>query len=80
MSLKDELESEIKKWTGKLDSALKSAKATDEQGKKLLLNIKAYMEDSGHFLAKDELVKSFECLIWAWALLETGKNLGHLAA
>jgi hypothetical protein len=77
MSLKDELESEIKKWTGKLDSALKSVRATDERGEKLLANIKAYREDSGHF-ARSDLVKSFECLVWAWALLEIGKDLGHL--
>ena len=25
-----------------------------------------------------ELIKSFECLIWAWALLEIGKELKHL--
>jgi hypothetical protein len=78
MSLKDELEGEIKKWTAKLDSALKGVRATDEQGEKLLANIKAYRKDSGHFFVKGDMVKSFECLVWAWALLEIGKDLGHL--
>lgn len=76
--MKEELDGEIKKWTGKLDSALQNVKPADGRGEKLLLNIKAYRKDSGHFLAKEDLVKSFECLIWAWALLEIGKELGHL--
>ncbi len=44
----------------------------------MLQNIKAYREDSRHFFKRGDLVKSFECLIWAWALLESGKELEHL--
>lgn len=78
MSLSDELLSEIEKWKKKLDEKLASAAATDETGGKMLSNVKAYRRDCEHFLAKGELLRSFECLIWAWAHLEIGLELGHL--
>jgi len=80
MSLEDELTEEIKKWTTKLDDALSTAKARKDRGDKMLLNIRAYRKDSGHFLECGDLIRSFECLIWAWALLEVGKELGYLEA
>lgn len=80
MSVGDELDEEIKKWTAKLDDVFSTVKAKDEHGKRMVLNIQAYREDSKHFLERDDLIQSFECLIWAWALLEVGKELGHLEA
>ncbi len=78
MTLDAKLTEEIKKWTAKLDDALSVARARSEQGWKMFSNIKAYREDSGHFLEQGDLIKSFECLIWAWALLELGRELSHL--
>jgi len=78
MTLDAKLTEEIKKWTAKLDSALSAARARSERGKKMFSNIKAYREDSGHFLKQGDLIKSFECLIWAWSLLEIGRELRHL--
>jgi len=78
MTLEDELTEEIEKWTEKLDSALSKIEAVHERGEKLLSNIRAYRGDSKHFLERGDLIKSFECLVWAWALLETGRELGHL--
>lgn len=78
MTLDAKLIEEIKKWTAKLDGALSVARARSEQGEKMFSNIKAYREDSGHFLKQGDLIKSFECLIWAWSLLEIGKELKHL--
>lgn len=75
MSLESELTEEIKKWTAKLDGALSTVEARDEGGGKILSNIKAYRKDSQHFFKQGSLVKSFECLIWAWAILELGKEL-----
>ena len=78
--MEDELTEEIKKWTTKLDDALSTAKARKDRGDKMLSNIRAYRKDSGHFLECGDLIRSFECLIWAWALLEVGKELGYLEA
>jgi hypothetical protein len=78
MSLEDNLVEEIKKWTKKLDDALYTAKARNDRGDKMLSNIRAYRKDSEHFLKRGDLIKSFECLIWAWATLELCKELGLL--
>ena len=78
--MEEKLAEEIKKWTAKLDGAFSAANARDEHGERMISNIRAYSEDSRHFLKRGDLVKSFECLIWAWALLEMGKELGHLKA
>ncbi len=78
MSIETDLTTEIKKWSKRLDSSLSDTAPSDERGTKMLQNIKAYREDSRHFFKRGDLVKSFECLIWAWALLETGKELEHL--
>lgn len=78
MTLEKELDKEIRKWTTKLDQALSVGHAIDERGKKMLGNIRAYREDSKHFRERGDLIKSFECLIWAWALLEVGRELGLL--
>ncbi|MEA1905285.1 MAG: DUF357 domain-containing protein [Candidatus Hadarchaeota archaeon] len=78
--LKDELRQEIEKWSKRLDEKIPGTSTPDDEGVKLLEDVRAYREDSIHFLEQDDLIKSFECLIWAWALLETGKRLGHLAA
>jgi hypothetical protein len=77
-TLEEELRKEIMKWTNKLDKALLGAAPSSDRGEKLLKNIQAYREDSKHFLERNDLIRSFECLIWAWALLELGKELDHL--
>lgn len=76
--LEDELRREIKKWSKRLDETIPETSTSDDEGTKLLENIRAYREDSEHFLERSDLIKSFECLIWAWALLETGRELKHL--
>jgi hypothetical protein len=78
MSLEDDLLAEIRKWTRRLDEALAGASSSGEKGERLLENIRAYRRDSEHFLGRGDLVRSYECLIWAWAILETGRELGFL--
>jgi len=73
-----ELEEEIEKWSRRLEEALREVRPLDERGRKLLENVRAYWKDSSHFRGLS-LVKSFECLIWAWALLEMGKEFGCLS-
>ena len=64
--LEERLLGEIEKWTQRLEEKIKPMK-----GVKRLENIVAYLEDSKFFKEKGDLVKSFECLIWAWALFTT---------
>lgn len=78
MGIEAELLDEIKKWSKRLDGSLSGVNPLDKRGEKMLQNIRAYRNDSRHFLERGDLIKSFECLIWAWAILETGKELKHL--
>ncbi|MFN4133076.1 MAG: DUF357 domain-containing protein [Candidatus Hadarchaeales archaeon] len=79
MGLEEELLAEIKKWSEKLDQSLMEIVGADETGEKFLNNITAYKSDSKHFVERGDLIRGFECLIWAWAFLEIGKSLGHLS-
>lgn len=78
MSSHDDLKNEIGKWTEKLDREIPKIEASDDKGKKMLENLKAYRADSEHFSRAGDLVRSFECLVWAWSILEIGKDHGHL--
>ena len=78
MSVETDLVAEIEKWSKRLDESLLSMCTLDERGSKMLQNIRAYREDSKHFLNRGDLIRSFECLIWAWAILDIGRELGLL--
>lgn len=78
MGLEEDLSAEIEKWTARLDVSLKNVRPADERGVKMMENIRAYRSDSQHFLKSGDRIRSFECLIWAWAIMEIGKELGHL--
>ncbi|MDI6859633.1 MAG: DUF357 domain-containing protein [Methanocellales archaeon] len=76
--LERKLAGEIETWTSRLDGVLPLTKPSEDDGKALLKDIQAYRKDSEYFLEKGDLIKSFECLIWAWALLEIGKRFRYL--
>ena len=73
--LEPRLREEIEKWSKKLDRELKTTIAICQNGEKMLENAGAYFSDSKHFFEKGDLIRAFECLIWAWAWLEIGKEL-----
>ncbi len=77
--LENELRKEIEKWTKKLDEKLPEIEPLDDSGEDILENAKAYREDSEHFLEDEDLIKSYESLIWAWAFVEIGENMKHLS-
>jgi diphthine synthase len=66
-SLKERLLAEIERWTERLEREVEPLKSRPE-----MENALAYLKDSKHFREKGDLVKSFECLVWAWALYTTG--------
>ncbi len=75
MSIEADLVAEIEKWSKRLDDSLLNIQPSGERGIKMLQNIHAYRNDSKHFLERGDMIKSFECLIWAWAILELGREL-----
>jgi hypothetical protein len=36
----------------------------------------AYIKDTSHFLEKQDFVRAFEAVIWAWGILETLEQAG----
>lgn len=79
MSTEEKLREEIKKWMKRLEEAVEKTRALNNKGGEFLANIKAYQSDSLHFYQKGDLIRSFEALIWAWAYLEIGKDIGILS-
>jgi len=73
-----QLNEEIKKWMKRLEMNVDEIKAMSPKGVEFLTNIRAYQSDSLHFYNKGDLVRSFEALIWTWAYIEIGKNVGIL--
>jgi len=41
-------------------------------------NISAYIRDCQYFLEKDDPIRAFEAVIWAWAWMEIGLQKGIL--
>ncbi len=76
--VENKIEQEIKKWSGKIGKKLENVGPAAPKGNEFLRNINAYVSDSAHFHDKGDLVRSFEAIIWAWAWLEIGMELGLL--
>lgn len=74
----DELRREIDKWTEKIKEERKRIELADSSKKDFLKNIDAYISDSRYFLEQGKLIESFEALIWSWAYITIGKELGIL--
>ncbi|MEM5826139.1 MAG: DUF357 domain-containing protein [Candidatus Aenigmatarchaeota archaeon] len=65
----EQLKNETEKWTKRIEKELEEIKREKEK-EEIIKNIEAYVEDSRYFYNKGDLVKAFEAIIWAWALLE----------
>ncbi|HLD85518.1 MAG TPA: DUF357 domain-containing protein [archaeon] len=70
-SLKDEIE----KWTERAKEKRKTIDPKNTKNAGLVKNIDAYIKDSKYFLEKNDLVRSFEAIIWAWSWLEILEEL-----
>ncbi len=73
-SLEEELKRETEKWLSRIEKIKIVEKC--EKGKEFVENIKAYVKDAGYFLEKGDLIRAFECVVWAWAWMEIGKEIG----
>ncbi|MBR9683850.1 DUF357 domain-containing protein [Candidatus Woesearchaeota archaeon] len=67
-----ELQQEIDKWFPKVKKEFQKIKSSED--KSFLKNIEAYIKDTQYFLDKEDLIRAFEAVIWAWAWLEIGKR------
>ncbi len=67
---------DITKWLSRLEPVLENISPQSEKGEEIIENAKAYVADCKHFLEKENLVLAFECMVHAWAILETARELG----
>jgi len=72
--VEEELRSETVKWLKKIESRIANINGSDD----FIENITAYISDAKYFMEKDDLVRAFECVVWAWAWLEIGIKIGKL--
>ena len=69
-----DLLSETVKWQGKAQDLYENISGEEE----FMENISAYIRDCQYFLEKDDLIRAFEAIIWAWAWMEIGLQKGIL--
>ena len=74
--IEQNLRKEIDTWLPKAKKEFDKVKNCKD--KDFLNNIEAYIKDTEYFLSKQDLIKSFEAVVWAWAWLEIGQQKGIL--
>lgn len=72
--LASDLRAETERWLLRADERLSRCRGDE----RFLSNIKAYISDSRYFLENRDLIRAFEAVIWAWAWLEIGEELGRI--
>lgn len=60
----------------KIEPLIDKIEVKDKKGEEMIENMKAYVSDSKHFLKNKNYLKSFEAIVWAWAILEICEELG----
>ena len=70
------LKKETNKWLARLESETKSGlkphgKADPEKVRNSIVNIEAYIKDCKHFMEKEDMVRAFEAIVYAWGIYET---------
>lgn len=76
---KDKLTREdVLRWLVKLEPLAEMAEPNDPNAAAILENAKAYVKDARHWLEQENLVLAFECMVHAWAIIETARELGAL--
>ena len=70
-----ELRNETIKWLQRAEQQFASINPND---RRFAENIAAYLSDSRHFLDKGDMIRAFEAVIWAWAWMEIGQEMGLL--
>jgi hypothetical protein len=71
-----ELRNETVKWLQRAEQLFGETIQRDERFAK---NIAAYISDSHHFLDTGDLIRAFEAVIWAWAWMEIGQEMGLMS-
>lgn len=71
-----ELADETVKMLNKIEPMVETILICDPKGEAMMTNMKAYISDARHFMKIGDLVRAFECAVWAWAILELCEEFG----
>jgi hypothetical protein len=63
------------KMIEKIEPLIDKIEVNGKKGEEMMENMKAYVSDSKHFLKNKNYLKSFEAIVWAWAILEICEEL-----
>jgi hypothetical protein len=74
--IEPDLRNETVKWLQRAEQLFSKISNKDDRFGE---NIAAYISDSHHFLDNGDLIRAFEAVIWAWAWMEIGQEMGLLA-
>lgn len=66
------LEKETEKWLDKLNQKLEGLNTDLDE----MDNVYAYRDDTKHFLEKNDYIRAWESIIYAWGIFETLERLG----
>ena len=75
MDFEKELRKETEKWLVRIRKEIKKIELVDKGKEDLIENIQAYVKDCEYFLKKNDLIRAFESVIWAWSWIEILKEL-----
>jgi len=70
-STQKNLKSETEKWLEKIEEKARNIKLIDNRGLWAVENIKAYVSDCKHFYKKEDFLRSFEAVVYAYGIYET---------
>lgn len=70
---------DVTKWLLRIEPVLENISISSEKGEEIVKNAKAYVSDCKHFLENGNLVLAFECMVHAWAILETARELESIS-
>lgn len=73
-NLEIDLRSETLKWLERAENLFSMVLGNEH----FIDNISAYISDSKYFLEKGDLIRAFEAVVWAWAWMEIGIEIGML--
>lgn len=71
-----ELIAQTKKWLEKAKKELQNVELKDEAHADSFRNMKNYIKDCSYFMEKNDWVRAFEAVIYAYGILDTLKRLG----
>ncbi len=70
----ERLRDETSKWKERLDEKLEEVEVQGSEGREMIDNARAYLEDSRHFEEEGDMVRAFEAVVWGWAWLEIAEE------